>query len=101
MISSPSINPALMGEVGPLNLQNQNPKELGQQFDAILWRNFLTSALKPAKGQSGLLKGTGPGADLQFNLVVDTLAQAMAQGQSLGFDQLLNSSNEEANASHE
>jgi hypothetical protein len=67
----------------------ENLKSIGEQFDTILWRNFLQSALKPSADRPGLLKGTGPGSDLQFGLLVDSLAQAMAQGQSLGFDQLL------------
>lgn len=93
MLSSPSMSPALMGETSfsdmESSLKTQTNQEIGQQFDTILWRSFLESALKPTKGQPGLLKGTGPGADLQFSLVVDTLAQAMAQGQSLGFGELL------------
>lgn len=87
------MSPALIGESSFADIENnfkhQTNEEIGKQFDTILWRSFLESALKPTKGNPGLLKGTGPGADLQFSMVVDTLAQAMAQGQSLGFGEML------------
>lgn len=74
------------------NSPSEDLKKVGQQFGEIMMREILKSALKPMNDKNGLLGGKQAGSDVQFGLLVDTMAQAMAQGQSFGFDTLLQQS---------
>jgi len=62
-------------------------ESVGQEFEAILWRNFLESALKNQHSKSNLA-----GQDIQQGMVIDCLAQTMAAQGQLGIATLLESS---------
>lgn len=91
----PSINPHLLDNANtiassiPLKNDDESLKKVGQQFGELMMKEILKSALKPMGNKSGLFNSKQAGGDIQFGLLVDTMAQAMAQGQSFGFDELL------------
>ena len=67
----------------------EDPQAVGRQFGELMVKEILKTALKPSMGGSGFLSSKGPGGDVQFGMIVDTLSHAIASGQSFGFGDML------------
>ncbi len=63
-------------------------KEVTTQFEALLLRQYLKEALKPAFG-GGFLKETGGAHDMYRYFFTDAIAEGVARGGGLGLSDVL------------
>ena len=67
--------------------QRQQVEQLAAEFEGVLLRQFLDSALKPMDGESGMFGGKS--SPMYEQMVKDTLASAITKDGSLGFSSVL------------